>query len=109
VAGIRNANSYLGVHNLVDAIITCATSPRAANETFVLSDGLKLSTPELARQIAEALGIASRQFYWPESLFPISALKSSLALNSNKIVTRLNWSPPVSFRDGLKEVIEAFP
>jgi len=108
LAGIGNANSYLGIHNLVDCLLACAASSNAANETFVVSDGTTISTPDLAREIAIVLGISSRQFYLPDQLVPVRALKSSLAINSNKIRAFLNWSPPVSFRDGLKEAVEAF-
>jgi UDP-N-acetyl-alpha-D-quinovosamine dehydrogenase len=108
LAGIKNANSYLGIHNLVDALIACSVSPNAANETFIVSDGKTVSTSDLAEQIALALGLPLRQFYLPELLVPIRALTSSLALNDTKIVSLLNWTPPVKFSDGLKEAVEAF-
>jgi len=108
ISGIRNENSYLGIHNFIDAIIVCSVSSNAADETFVLCDGSIVSTADVARQIAMSLGVPSRQFYLAESLMPIRALKSSLALDNSKFVSLLNWKPPVSFYDGMREVVEAY-
>jgi len=107
LAGIRNENSYLGIHNFIDAIIVCSLSAKAADETFILCDGNIVSTADVAKHIAINLGVPSRQFYLPESLVPIRALKSSLALDNSKFVSLLNWKPPVSFYEGLREAVEA--
>ena len=40
----RNHRSLVGIDNLVDFLICCATHPDAANETFLVSDGVDLST-----------------------------------------------------------------
>jgi UDP-N-acetyl-alpha-D-quinovosamine dehydrogenase len=108
IAGIRNENSYLGIHNLIDAILVCSVSSKAANETFVLCDGNIVSTADVAKQIAISLGVPLRQFYLTESLMPIRALKSSLALCNSKFVSLLNWKPPVNFDDGVREVVDAY-
>lgn len=107
IAGIRNENSYLGIHNLIDAILVCSVSSKAANETFVLCDGNIVSTVDVASQIAISLGVPLRQFYLAESFMPIRAFKSSLALDNSKVVSLLNWKPPVSFNEGLREVVDA--
>lgn len=108
ITGIRNENSYLGIHNLIDAIVICSVCSKAANETFVLCDGNIVSTADVARQIAISLGVPLRQFVLPESLMPIRALKSSLALDNSKFVSLLNWKPPVNFGDGLREVVDEY-
>jgi nucleoside-diphosphate-sugar epimerase len=108
IAGIRNENSYVGIHNFVDAIIVCAVSSKAANEIFVVCDGNIVSTADVGKHIARSLRVPLRQFYLPESLIPIRALKSSLALDNSKCVSLLNWKPPVSFYDGLREVVQAY-
>ena len=107
LAGIRNENSYLGIHNFIDAIIVCSLSSKAADETFLLSDGNIVSTADVAKHLAMSLGVPLRQFYLPESLFPIRALKSSLALDNSKFGSLLNWKPPVSFYEGLREAVGA--
>ncbi|MBU4509606.1 NAD-dependent epimerase/dehydratase family protein, partial [bacterium] len=50
--GINNRRSFLYVGNLVDAIGVCVEHPKAAGETFLVSDGQDVSTPELIRMIA---------------------------------------------------------
>ena len=49
---IKNLRSFLYTGNLVDAISICITHPLAAGETFLVSDGQDVSTPELIRMIA---------------------------------------------------------
>ena len=53
---INNKRSFLYVGNLTDAIIACIENPKAAGETFLVSDGQDVSTPELMRMIGRAMG-----------------------------------------------------
>jgi len=53
--GINNRRSFLYVGNLVDAICVCIEHPKAAGETFLVSDGQDVSTPDLIRMIAGAM------------------------------------------------------
>ena len=43
--GVANRRSLIHVDNLADAIAACLSDPRAAGETFLLSDGEPVSTP----------------------------------------------------------------
>ena len=52
LAAIHNQRSLISLPNLVDAILTCLTHPQARNQTFLVSDGQDLSTPELLPKIA---------------------------------------------------------
>ncbi|MCS6793388.1 MAG: hypothetical protein NZ660_12260 [Oscillatoriaceae bacterium SKYG93] len=49
---VNNRRSLVYVGNLVDAIITCLSHANAKNQTFLISDGEDLSTPDLIRKIA---------------------------------------------------------
>ena len=53
---IHNQRSFVALDNLVDLIVTCILHPAAANQTFLVSDGEDLSTTELLRRTAAALG-----------------------------------------------------
>ena len=113
LACIRNQRSMIYVGNLVDAIITCATHPKAANQTYLVSDGESVSTPQLIRNIAQASG--KRVLLLP---FPISMMKflaklfgksaavdrltQSLVIDSSKIRRELDWTPPFTMTQGLK-------
>ncbi|MDD2661790.1 MAG: NAD-dependent epimerase/dehydratase family protein, partial [Methylococcales bacterium] len=49
LGAVHNLRSLVALDNLVDFILTCATHPNAANQTFLVSDGHDLSTTELVR------------------------------------------------------------
>lgn len=107
LGAVRNQRSAIARENLVDFITLCLDHPRAANELFVVSDGMDLSTPELIRALAR--GMNRRAVLLP---VPVSILRSaagligraeefrqlcgSLAVNSSKAQTMLGWQPPLS-------------
>lgn len=109
---IQNRRSLVGVDNLVDFIVTCLTHPAAANETFLVADGEDLSTPDLVRRLAQAMGRRARLFSVPESLLRLGAvlcgradsadrLLGSLQADITKARTRMSWSPPLTVDEGL--------
>jgi nucleoside-diphosphate-sugar epimerase len=53
--GINNRRSFVYLGNVVDAIVTCAEHPKAVGETFMVSDGQDVSTPELIRMIGREM------------------------------------------------------
>lgn len=50
-AGVNNKRSFIAVENLIDFMHTVATHPQAANETFLISDGIDLSTKQLMHKL----------------------------------------------------------
>jgi nucleoside-diphosphate-sugar epimerase len=105
------------VENLASAIVLCLSRPEAANQTFLVSDGEDVSTPELIRRMAQALGTPAR-------LLPVSSrilgaagrlllqtaavdrLIGSLFLDCTKIRNVLGWSPKCTLDRGLRETAE---
>lgn len=57
---IVNRRSFAHVRNVSAAIEAVMLAPRAAHETFYVSDEYDLSTPELLRAVATALGTNAR-------------------------------------------------
>lgn len=113
LAGANNARSLLYVGNLGDALITCATHPAAAGQTYLVSDGEDVSTALLIKMISQALGRSDRSFHFPPGLLRAAAaligrtkqaerLLGSLCVNSHKIHNELNWAPPYSLEQGLR-------
>jgi len=109
-----NRRSLIALDNLVDLLVLCIQSPQAVSQTFLAADGEDLSTPELIRSIAKALGRRARLFPFPPVLLCLGAkllgveeitsrLFGSLAIDSTKVKKLLNWDPPVSVRDGLQQ------
>ncbi len=116
LAGVDNRRSLVAVENLADFIITAAHHPGAANETFLISDGEDLSTPELVRRLARAMGRPARLFWVPPSLMRIGAtvlgkgaavnrLLGNLQIDSSKARRALGWTPPLSVDDALRRTV----
>lgn len=97
VASVNNRRSLIYVGNLVDAIIRCLDVPG----TFLVSDGEAVSTPQLCREIGEALGRPARLLPFPPALLP-RKLAGSLEVDDSAIRRALGWEPPFTRRAGLK-------
>ena len=114
LGAIKNHRSLLALDNLVDLIITCLQHPAAANQTFLVSDGEDLSTPELLRRMAAALGKKARLVSVPEAILIGGArllgrqamaqrLCSSLQVDISKARDLLGWRPPVTVDEALRK------
>ncbi|MSP27778.1 MAG: SDR family oxidoreductase [Methylococcales bacterium] len=119
LGAIHNQRSLVALNNLVDLIITCITHPAAANQTFLVSDGEDLSTSDLLRRMANALGKSARLLPFPAWLLQIGAtllgkravaqrLCGSLQLDISNTRQLLNWTPPVSVTDALQKTAHAY-
>jgi nucleoside-diphosphate-sugar epimerase len=119
LASIRNKRSLIFVGNLVDAIIACVDAPAAAGKTYLVSDGEDLSTPELIKALAIALGVRARLVPCPVTLLELGAsvlgkteeiarLTSSLQVDCSRIRTELGWQPRYSLTQGLGETARWF-
>ncbi len=119
LASVGNRRSLIYLENMVDAIITCINHPKAAGQTYLVSDGEDVSTPELIRRVAAALGRPARLFPFPPSLMrfagrltgkseAVDRLFGSLVVDSSKIRRELGWKPPYTVEQGLKETGEWF-
>lgn len=111
---VRNRRSLLYVGNAVSAISESLSHPNAAGATFMVSDGEPVSTPELIRRIASVLNRPVRLIPFPTSVLrsagrlirrseEVNRLLDSLIMDSSKIGRILNWSPPYTLDQGLKE------
>ena len=117
LASVRNRRSLVYVENLVDALIACATHPAAVGQTYLVSDGEDISTPDLLYRLGEAMGRPARLFpCWPTLLkmagrltgksSQIERLLGSLQVDSGKIRRELNWNPPYTLQQGLQATAE---
>lgn len=118
-ASIRNRRSLIFVENLADALTCCAIHPKAAGQTYLVSDGDDVSTAELIRRTAHALGKKARLFSFPVSVIRLAGkvigksatfdrLLGSLTVDTSKIRSELDWIPPYTMEQGLKETAEWF-
>lgn len=115
----NNRRSLVSLDNLVDLIVTCLSHPKAANQTFLVSDGEDLSTADLLSRMGVALGRPAHLFYVPEALLKLGAsllnrpgvyqrLCGSLQVDIAKTRQLLGWIPPVSVDEGLHRAAEGF-
>jgi len=114
LASINNRRSFIYLGNLVDAIVTSINHPKAARQTYLVSDGEDVSTQELIRRVADALGRPARLFPFPPSFMKLAGsiigksdaverLLGSLVVDSSKIRRELGWMPPYTMEEGLEE------
>ena len=124
---VRNRRSMAFVGNVAAAVLAALRSPTAAPRTFFVSDGRDLSTPELVRLIAQALGRRARLLPVPPLLFraagrvgdlisglrpvpltssAVDRLLGSLAVDASAITRAIGFRPPYSVEDGLRITAE---
>jgi nucleoside-diphosphate-sugar epimerase len=119
LGAVTNRRSLAFVGNLADAVLATSMHPAAAGESFLVSDGEDLATPELIRRIAAAFDRVPRLLDVPPALIRTTArvlgktataerLIGSLTVDSTRIRQRLGWMPPFSLDQGLSETARWF-
>ncbi|HEY9017384.1 SDR family oxidoreductase [Thiomicrospira sp.] len=117
---VSNARSLVALDNLVDFIALCADcacSPKAANEVFLISDGVDVSTSELLRKVAKAFGVKSWLLPVPVGLMRFVArllgkgavadrLFGNLQVDSSKARDLLGWKPVVTMDEALERMFK---
>ncbi|BDY04080.1 SDR family oxidoreductase [Ferrimonas sp. YFM] len=119
--GAINANqrSLVSVDNLVDLIVICITHPKAANQTFLVSDDHDVSTSSMVREMAKALGKSEWQVPIPVWCYivlgkllkksdVVDRLTGSLQVDITHTKKTLGWTPPQTLQAGFKQTADAF-
>lgn len=120
LGAIYNRRSLVALDNMVNLIVTCIIHPAAANETFLVSDGEDLSTTELIRRLARAMGRPARLVPVPAKVLMAASmllgkqemarrLCGTLQVNITKVREVLGWVPPVSVDEGLRRTAAHYP
>lgn len=113
LGALTNRRSFVARNNLVDFILACVESPRAANQTFFVSDGEDLSTSDLVRRLSRAMGTPSRLVPVPRWILMGGAtllgqqslmqrLVGSLQVDISKARHHLGWRPVESVDEALR-------
>jgi nucleoside-diphosphate-sugar epimerase len=119
LAGVANSRSMIYVGNLASAIERAVCVEPAVRGTFLVSDGADLSTPQLVRMIAAAMGRPARLFAVPSALIralgralgkgdEMMRMIESLRVDCSGIKHKLQWAAPFTVEQGLKETTEWF-
>jgi UDP-glucose 4-epimerase len=119
LGAIHNRRSLVALDNVVDLIVTCIEHPAATNETFLVSDGEDLSTTELIRRLARAMGRPARLIPMPAAVLMAGAtllgkrevarrLCGTLQVNITKVREVLGWTPPVNVDEELRRTAKHY-
>jgi nucleoside-diphosphate-sugar epimerase len=117
LASVRNRRSLIYLGNLVDAILTALRAPQAAGRTYLVSDADPLSTPDLLRHLARALGREARLLPCPPVLLrgagaligrseEVARLTGSLEIDATRIASELGWTAPHPPQRGFREAAD---
>jgi nucleoside-diphosphate-sugar epimerase len=112
LGAVHNQRSLVSLRNLVDFIGACVLHPRAANQTFLISDGHDLSAAELVQGLARAASVSARLLPVPVWVLQAAAVLAgkgdmmkricgNLQVDISKARNLLGWVPPVSVNEGL--------
>ena len=112
--GVKNKRSIIALENLVDLVSLCVEHPAAADQTFLASDGVDVSTSQIIRYLAKGMGHEARLFPVPDGVVSRVArligrettydqLYGSLVIDSSKARGLLGWTPPVAPDEALVE------
>ena len=113
LGAIHNKRSLVSLENLIDLITTCIDHPKAANETFLVSDDQDVSTTELLNKMALAAGKKPWLIPVPMKLIQLAAtmlgkkavadrLCGSLQVDISHTKEVLSWTPPITLEQGLE-------
>lgn len=119
LGAVRNRRSLVYVGNLVSALVIALEAERAGADVFFVSDNEDLSTPDLIRRLASALGRPARLVPVPQRALrgmlgmlgraaEADRLLGSLCVDTSQIVKLLGWRPPYSLNEGLAVTVRAY-
>lgn len=117
LAGLHQPRDFLYVENLCSAIAAIVLEERIPAGTYFITDHHPLSTSELLRAIANAMGQRARLFPFPVSLLRIAAQllgrrgemeRLSLPFRLQDDALRRYWQPPFSVAEGLDATVRDY-
>ena len=117
LGAVRNGRSLVNVWNLCDLLIKALDSPTAASGLWLVSDGHDVSTPDLFRAIGAAMHKRTCLLPVPVVMLEAAAklagcravfrqLCGSFLLDIEDTRRQLEWSPPVSFAEGIRRTVD---
>lgn len=112
LGAIHNKRSLVALDNLVDLIVTCIDHPKAANQTFLVSDDQDISTTELLKLMTRAAGKKPWLLPVPMSWLKLAGkltgkqavidrLCGNLQVDITHTKQTLGWTPPVTVEEGI--------
>jgi nucleoside-diphosphate-sugar epimerase len=118
LASIHNHRSLVGLGNLLDLIATCIHHPAATGRPLLVSDGDDLSTPDLIRHMATALGTNAHLLPFPVTALHLAGrltgrsaqvrrLTDSLQVDITETMHLLGWRPSRTVGEELADTVRS--
>jgi nucleoside-diphosphate-sugar epimerase len=112
LAAATAPRSYIGIYNLVSALLCIVDNPKAAEKTYLVSDNDDLCTADLIRAMAQGVGRQARLWWLPAGLLSLGAsllgrsgdaerILGRLQIDTRAIRQELGWAPPIPAREGI--------
>ncbi len=112
---LDNKRSIISLNNVSNFLSLVSNHPKAANETFLLSENDGVSTKEITNQLASCLGRKLIQLPIPVLLFRllgelfgkekmIESLVGDIQVNSSKAKNVLGWKPIENMRQSMLQI-----
>jgi len=109
---VHNSRSMIALDNLLSFIARCIKHPNAANELFLVADGLDVSISDIVSYLSIGMNRRSRLIPIPDVLLKRAALLigkqgmyvqlcGSLTIDAKKSREYLDWAPLVTPKDAL--------
>lgn len=119
LGAVHNKRSLVAMENLLSFIMLCITHPKAANETFLISDREDVSTTQLLQKIIKALHKKTLLLPVPVSWMSFAAvllgkqnvayrLFTSLLIDSSKATDLLGWEPVITMDKQLQKIADSY-
>ena len=116
---IKNKRQFLGIDNLIDFILTCIESSKAANQVFLIADKEVLSTTELIQIISDQMGKKITLLPVPQTILRwclkivgkdrlIDQLLNNMEICSHHAKKLLDWEPPYSMKEQLQKTVNHY-
>lgn len=118
LGAVHNRRSLVAIDNLLDLIVTCLKHPSAVGQTFMVSDGMDVSTTALVQKIA----VAMRRPCWlipvPQALLRVllslfgagslaDRILGSLQVDISHTCDTLGWTPVVTLDEELASMVNS--
>lgn len=119
LASASGRRDMIGLENLIDILALCLVAPNVTGQTYVVCDGLPVSTSELIRVLSEKMGRRPRLLPMPERLLAgaagllgraddVQRLFKPLRIDDRRFRQHTGWSPATSLDQGLEQTVRWF-
>ena len=119
LGSVRNRRSMVGVTNLADLLLDCASHPAAAGRTFLAADDEAISTPDIIREMAQGMGRRAVLVPIPSAMLRLGLraigagriydqMCTDLTVDAGEARRVLGWHPKETARAGIRAMAAAY-